>query len=62
MITCMETIFPSLCAELNYDTKTLGTEMNPKYQSRVHQLVQIPQFIVSGIRRVCVGRLNVKAD
>lgn len=62
MITCMETIFPSPCAELNYDTKTLRTEMNPKYQSCIQQLVQIPQFIVSGIGKGCAGRLSMEAD
>lgn len=62
MITCMETIFPSPCVELNYDTTTLRTERNPKYQLRIQQLVQKPEFIVPDTRKVRVGRLEMNAD
>lgn len=62
MITCMETIFPSPCAELNYDTTTLRTERNPKYRLCIQQLVQKPQFIAPDTRKVRVGRLEIKAD
>lgn len=58
MITCMETIFPSPCAELNYDTATLRTERNPKYQLCIQQLMQKPQFIAPDTRKVCVRKIG----